>query len=120
MEPPVSEIPGRCPARAVDLLFDSVDCVGDAFAGLNVANACTIPMTLYICATKGSLFQPGDQLQECATDPLDTLASSLLPVTLNPGCVGDFITASAPLFINIFFCSPGQTLLTGPIECLEP
>lgn len=120
--PPLDTVPDRCLVDEVDLLFNGVDCggTGDAFIGLNIANYCPATTTFYICLTKGSLTQPGDQLQECATDPLDTPFSQLRPVTLNEGCTGDFIAASAPLFINVFYCSPGQTLLTNPIECLDP
>ncbi len=102
-----------CPASSVDLLNYS-----GGFAGLNVINRCTITVTYYICATRGSLPQPQFGLEECAQDPFDTPMSQLKIIPLTPGVEGDFINATQALSIQVFYCSDESQLFTSPLRCV--
>ena len=101
-----------CPANSLDLIN-----YGAAFAGLNVINNCADTVTYALCATKGSLPQPADGLQECAEDPFQTPLTQLTIKTLANGLPGDFINATQELSINVFFCGDSQTLTGPPLMC---
>lgn len=108
-----------CPASSVGLTNFDAD-VG--FAGLNIINSCTLTVTYGLCVAKGSLTQPTNGLNECATDPFDTNFVDLKFLSITNGAVGDFVNTTEILFLNIFYCSDSQSL-TGPplsssIACL--
>ncbi len=104
-----------CPASSVLLTNQS-----GGFAGITIINNCTLAVTYYICASKGSLPQPDLGLAECATDPLETPLSQFTIVPLNPGAPGFSINATEEISINVLYCSDTQQLnfLETPLTCL--
>lgn len=109
-----SSFQGRlCPAGSVHLTNH-----GGEFAGLHIANLCTIPVTYALCATKGSGPQPQFGLDECADDPLMTPFSRLMFIPLNPGTAGFYVNATQALSIQIFYCSDATSLTASPARCL--
>lgn len=102
-----------CPASSVELKNHS-----GGFAGLNIINNCTIAVTYALCVAKGSLPQPENGLNQCATDPFDTPFGDLKFITLLPGPLGDYVNATEALSVNIFYCSDEQTLSGPPLRCV--
>jgi len=101
-----------CPAVSVNLTNHS-----GGFAGLNIVNNCTIPVTYFICVTAGSPAQPTLGLEQCAQDPFDTPINQFKIIPLFPGVEGDYVNATPDLSIQVFYCSDEAQLFTNPVRC---
>ena len=100
-----------CPSNAIDLQ----NWINN-FAGLTMINNCSISVTLALCVAKGSLAQPENGLEECATDPFDTPAADFKyhTITAGPGAE-DYRNTTENLSLVVFFCSDSQTICAPPI-----
>jgi len=84
--------------------------------GLKILNDCSIPVTMHICATQGSV-QPN--LNECASDPFETPYDDLSHITVDPGEPGVCIVTNETLSIQVFYCSDEMQLdQATPIRCV--
>lgn len=100
-----------CPASAIDLQNYI-----NNFNGLTIINNCSISVTLALCVAKGSLDQPENGLNQCATDPFDTPAADFKyhTITAGPGAE-DYRNTTEILSLVVFFCSDNQTICAPPI-----
>lgn len=104
-----------CPTTAIELRnHDGV------VAGLSLINRCSIPVDLYLCATKGAPPQPAGGLVECAgPDAFQTPPSRLHLAPLPGGAPGRVLLPSTvDLSIQAFFCSDEMRLSGPPLRCV--